>query len=1621
VLVILLLILAAFIFIETPAGQNWLAKKITKKFSRELQTKITFKHISFSLFNKLNLEDFLLEDQHRDTLLFAGKLQVRITDWFFLKDTVELKYIGLENAVANLKRTDSVWNYQFIADYFTPSSSTSSAPSKKSGISFNLKKLRLRNVVFLQKDGWTGQDMTAAVGDMQMDANDISLDKRTIDIVSLNLVKPLFSIYNYPAKRNPGQKKDTVLLNSSAAIDSLLKWNPDGWTMKIASFQITNGSFKNGKQDHQSAPDYFDPQNIDFVNINGQFRNLTLDKDTFSARMVLSTKERSGLIVKSMKSDVKINPQGMFFDDLDLRTNSSILRKSFSMTYDDMDDLSDFLVKVRMDADLDHSQINSSDIAFFAPELRSWKKNISITGKISGTVSDISGRGLIINAGNSTYVNGDVVLSGLPDINQTFIDFKSNDSRTNYADVVRFVPAVKNITEPDLASLGNIHFTGSFTGFIHDFVTFGVINTNLGTVKSDLNMKLPQGKEPIYSGNIATSRFQLGKFIHSSQVGLISFSGVVHGHGFTVNTLSADLKANIGELEFKGYRYHNIVTNGKLEKQLFNGFFSINDSNLQATLNGLININGPQSQFDFVADVQTAKLQSLNFTKDNVNFNGRFNLNFTGNNIDNFLGTARITQANLLKNDQRLTFDSLIVHSDYVNGIRNLSVNSNEFDGNITGDFSIADLPNAIQLFLNKYYPSYIKPPSQVIPRQNFKFDLVTRQVDELVHMFDKNLSGFNDSKIEGSLDLAQNQLQLTAKVPQFKYGNLSFSNTNIRGEGTLSRLSLNGSVQNILANDSLSLPNSSFSILAENDSSQIKLSTASTQAVSKANLNASVITYNDGVKINFDTSSFVLNTKTWTIDKGGELSFRSNTMASGEVVLHESNQSIKLKTVPSEEGSWNDLLVDLTNVNIGDISPYFIPRDRLEGLLSGSGKIENPGSKMTATGDFKTEFFRFNGDSIGQLNINQISYDNQKDGNLKFVVTNPDKEHRVNASANIYLKGEHDDNLIAVETNEYQLNFLESFLGSLFSDIKGYATAKLDIKGNLNALDYVGTAHLHDAGLKLKFTQVFYKIKDADVQLKEHELDLGTIKLIDTLTGGTATLSGSIYHDSWKNMNFDLDARIDSKPITLLNTDISDNTSFYGHAVGTGSMILVGSDNDLYMTVDAKSSETDSSHIVIPPTRSRASELAEFLVERTHGYTMSDSQSAASINKMTFDIDLTADPHTTIEVILDETTGDVVKGRGRGSLNIHSATDEPLTLNGNFDIEDGSYLFTFQSFFKRPFELRKGSDNFIRWNGDPNDATIHFDAQYTAENVSFAPLASSIPGVDSRAQTTRENVNVIVTMSGKLLQPKFDFKLDFPSSSITISDPVLAFNLTQIENNPNELNKQVTYLIVFNSFSPVGSPGNTSTATAATASGGLTSAINELAYNTISSLLFNELNKQFSNILAQIFKDDKLKVSLSGSVYNRNFVTSTAPSNGGNDFNINTGNVNLTVSRAMLNNRLVITAGSTLDIPFQTTQVDQKFQFLPDVTTEWLINETGTIRATFFYRENLDFLTGNTSTSTSTITKRIGGGLAYRKEVDHIGDLFRGKKKQKKQNQNTAPAAESTPIQQPQNPKGSN
>ena len=51
-----------------------------------------------------------------------------------------------------------------------------------------------------------------------------------------------------------------------------------------------------------------------------------------------------------------------------------------SMTWDD------FIHKVKMTGNFEDSEIDSDDIAFFAPSMKNWKKRILLKGKISGPV-----------------------------------------------------------------------------------------------------------------------------------------------------------------------------------------------------------------------------------------------------------------------------------------------------------------------------------------------------------------------------------------------------------------------------------------------------------------------------------------------------------------------------------------------------------------------------------------------------------------------------------------------------------------------------------------------------------------------------------------------------------------------------------------------------------------------------------------------------------------------------------------------------------------------------------------------------------------------------------------------------------------------------------------------------------------------------------------------------------------------------------------------------------------------------------------------------------------------------------------------------------------------------------
>ncbi|HSC37685.1 MAG TPA: hypothetical protein VLD19_07440, partial [Chitinophagaceae bacterium] len=284
-LVLLGLSLSAVLLVQTSPVQNWLVGKATTRLSKALNTKVTVRHVDFSLFDKMQLEGLYVEDRNKDTLLYAGQMKVNITDWFFLKDQAELEYIGLDDATIYLNRTDSIWNYQFLADFFA-----GSPPSeKKGGIAFSLKQAELHNIHLLKRDGWRGEDMALYLRSLDLDAKEVNFEKKLLSVNSLSIDEPIFTITNYK-----GRRPYTPVTIKRPAGDTALYWNAGGWKLMADNLNIANGTFKSDKRGGRPAYYYFDGSHIQFSQINASFKNLVFVKDTVTAKLNLSTKERSG-------------------------------------------------------------------------------------------------------------------------------------------------------------------------------------------------------------------------------------------------------------------------------------------------------------------------------------------------------------------------------------------------------------------------------------------------------------------------------------------------------------------------------------------------------------------------------------------------------------------------------------------------------------------------------------------------------------------------------------------------------------------------------------------------------------------------------------------------------------------------------------------------------------------------------------------------------------------------------------------------------------------------------------------------------------------------------------------------------------------------------------------------------------------------------------------------------------------------------------------------------------------------------------------------------------------------------------------------------------------------------
>ena len=191
----------------------------------------------------------------------------------------------------------------------------------------------------------------------------------------------------------------------------------------------------------------------------------------------MSFSEKSGFKLYLLQSEIAFTPQSLSFKNSTLLTPYSDLKFDLAFAFKNFDDdFADVINKVDIQAIFNKSKLNTNDIAYFVSDLKGMNLQIELLADIKGKIKNFKAKNMIIKTGNHTLFKGNLAMTGLPQIEETFINADIQELYSCKSDIESITlpesSGGKHLVFPkELTKLGNIRYKGKFTGFYNDFVS----------------------------------------------------------------------------------------------------------------------------------------------------------------------------------------------------------------------------------------------------------------------------------------------------------------------------------------------------------------------------------------------------------------------------------------------------------------------------------------------------------------------------------------------------------------------------------------------------------------------------------------------------------------------------------------------------------------------------------------------------------------------------------------------------------------------------------------------------------------------------------------------------------------------------------------------------------------------------------------------------------------------------------------------------------------------------------------------------------------------------------------------------------------------------------------------
>ncbi len=1375
--------------------------------------------------------------------------------------------------------------------------------------------MHLENVVIFDQH----QDTLAAIEDLSISSYQWSFEQGW-QIASLHLDHPYF--YATQAADSTWNFDFIVDYYDNSEEDS----TESQFKMRLDNVQVDSGLFVWKALGEKAPYGMFDPNQIEIKNLNGQFQDILWTKDNWQFRIFdLSGKDQCGLQLDACSAMIKGKDKEISFEDCRVNTPKNDISGSVKLNWGK--DVLSFANDVKWDAQLTGYPLNLSELKFFYAPAQKWVDEAQVQLNFSGDLNHLEVGLADIRMGMMSHLAMQGSVQHLLDSAGIALDVDIKQLLTESSDLRQFVKWTGDeiVLPGNIDNLGLIAYEGHVHGAKDRWRLYGELTTDLGLLQGDVEVNTGNGQE--FMGYVQAEHFAIGQYYNSADLEYVSGDLNIEGHGFELNDLEMVVDGGLSELRYKGYTFSEIEINGDLSNRFFLGDLNMRDANAKLDFVGQCDFSKKLPEVTCQLNVEHFNFKAIGAfpSLPYSAMSGEASMDFKGWSWSELEGELELKNVIYCANEKDYVLDYLALNIDRSEELK-ISLNSDIAIGEVNGDVNLKDLPAAFTNIISRVLPQYDWEIKKHTPQ---KFDLAFEILDfsQVNQAFIKDLGISQNARIKLRVDESKDFFEglFTADTMGYKgssfYGLVcDFQKPDEFVYATFQSDSVkSGGVQwDQLSIDARSEGDLIYTDWVWGNDSTIHAGDFGGQWSFDA----------DKVLFEFYRGDFRVKKEKWKVDYGATIWYEDDIVWFKGMEMRSNWQHIALHGGLASDHS-TPLIASFTHVNF-DILNAFMPKDiQFQGILDGNVSCVSVLDEPDFNGDISLSDFGINKIIYGDVCLKSQWVDYLEAVQLEGSIEN--KEKKTLKFEGMYLPFDTLSPLdVDVDCDDMDLAFIGSFVNPEIIVVNGLIDGHIKVTGKLEDPQLHGYGNVANGLLEVDYLKTKYKIVDR-IWIEPNRFVFDEVEFTDE-NNNKGLLTGYIGHKSFVDWSFDLLMDMEKQPVKVLNTTAEDNPDYYGKGFATGYFKLKGDLDKLDLEVALKTAA--GTKLILPMNTSEDIEMGQFIrfVQKSKSNKKEDKLDLSGVN-LNIQIDVT--PDAELAIIFDEAVGDVMRGKGTGHISMGISKLSTFDMYGQIEIASGNYLFTLKNLINKDFTVQPGGT--ISWYGDPYNAELKLAAVYKV-NASLSDVLT-----DANSNGQRVPVDLIMNLSGKMLNPGVDFNIQLPTV-----DPMTKSRFESVVSNEQERNRQAFALLVLRQFV---SPPNIVRA--------------ETNFGVVANST-ELLSSQISNWLSQISDDFNLGFNYrSGD-------------------QISNDEIALALSTQLFNNRVQLSGNFGVSRGNATNQ--QPSNYIGDVKVEYILTKEGKLKL-MAYNESNNYR--NITTQQSPYTQGIG--LIYQQDFDVMQDLIDG------------------------------